>query len=445
MSKQHTQGRVAFATVVGTSIEWYDYFLYAAASGLIFNQLFFGPLGSTLSTMVAFATVGISFLFRPLGAFLAGHYGDKLGRRVVLIITLIAMGAATALIGFLPTYESIGIAAPLLLILLRIIQGISAGGEWGGAVLLAVEHAEVKHRGLRGSFPQIGVSIGLILSSGVLALMTAIAPGDAFLEWGWRVPFFLSILLVAVGYWIRRGVEESPVFHEIAERKEQVANPLGKLFKSHWLLVILASLVFVGNNAAGYMTTGGYIQNYATDPAGPVGLERGPVLWAVSASAVSWLIFTIVAGAVSDKIGRKNTYLLGWMLLLIGIFSLFPLVNTGSIWMLFLGLVILTVGLGFTYGQQPSMYAEIFPSSVRFSGVSVSYAIGSILGGAFAPTIAKALVSATGTTTSVAIYLALVTLVSLAATLALRDRSGIPLGPAHEEEQSVSPIIGVRS
>ncbi|MDN6603762.1 MFS transporter [Brevibacterium sp.] len=445
VTKTHTQGRVAFATVVGTSIEWYDYFLYAAASGLIFNELFFGPLGSTLSTMVAFATVGISFLFRPLGAFLAGHYGDKLGRRVVLIITLIAMGAATALIGFLPTYDSIGIAAPILLIVLRIIQGISAGGEWGGAVLLAVEHAEVKHRGLRGSFPQIGVSIGLILSSGVLALMTAIAPGEAFLEWGWRVPFFLSILLVAVGYWIRRGVEESPVFHEIAERKEQVSNPLGRLFKSHWLLVILASLVFVGNNAAGYMTTGGYIQNYATDPAGPVGLDRGPVLWAVSASAVSWLIFTIVAGSVSDKIGRKNTYLLGWGLLLIGIFSLFPLVNTGSIWMLFLGLVILTVGLGFTYGQQPAMYAEIFPASVRFSGVSVSYAIGSIIGGAFAPTIAKALVSATGTTTSVAIYLGGMTVIALVATLALRDRSGIPPGPAHEDEQSVSPIIGIRS
>lgn len=445
MSKKHTQGRVAFATVVGTSIEWYDYFLYAAASGLIFNELFFGGLGSTLSTMVSFATVGISFLFRPLGAFLAGHYGDKLGRRVVLIITLIAMGAATALIGFLPTYDSIGLAAPILLIVLRVIQGISAGGEWGGAVLLAVEHAEVKHRGLRGSFPQIGVSIGLILSSGVLALMTVIAPGEAFLEWGWRVPFFLSILLVAVGYWIRRGVEESPVFHEIAERKEQVTNPLGKLFKSHWLLVILASLVFVGNNAAGYMTTGGYIQNYATDPAGPIGLERGPVLWAVSASAVSWLIFTIIAGSVSDKIGRKNTYLLGWVLLLIGIFSLFPLVNTGSIWMLCLGLVILTVGLGFTYGQQPAMYAEIFPSSVRFSGVSVSYAIGSILGGAFAPTIAKALVSATGTTTSVAIYLGGMTVIALVATLLLRDRSGIPLGPAHEEEQSVSPIIGIRS
>lgn len=445
MSKKHTQGRVAFATVVGTSIEWYDYFLYAAASGLIFNQLFFGPLGSTLSTMVAFATVGISFLFRPLGAFLAGHYGDKLGRRAVLMITLIAMGAATALIGFLPTYDSIGIAAPILLIVLRIVQGISAGGEWGGAVLLAVEHAEVKQRGLRGSFPQIGVSIGLILSSGVLALMTVIAPGDAFLEWGWRVPFFLSILLVAVGYWIRRGVEESPVFHEIAERKEQVTNPLGKLFKNHWLLVVLASLVFVGNNAAGYMTTGGYIQNYATDPTGSVGLERGSVLWAVSASAVSWLIFTIVAGSVSDKIGRKNTYLLGWMLLLIGIFSLFPLVNTGSIWMLLLGLVILTVGLGYTYGQQPAMYAEIFPSSVRFSGVSVSYAIGSILGGAFAPTIAKALVSATGTTTSVAIYLAIMTAIALIATLLLRDRSGIPLGPDHEAEQSVSPIIGVRS
>jgi MFS family permease len=345
-AQKHTQTRVAFATIVGTSIEWYDYFLYAAASGLIFNELFFGPLGSTLSTMVAFATVGISFLFRPLGAFLAGHFGDKLGRRVVLIITLIAMGAATALIGFLPTFESAGVLAPILLIALRIVQGISAGGEWGGAVLLAVEHADEKSRGLRGSFPQIGVSIGLLLSSGVLALMTSIAPGDAFLEWGWRVPFFLSIVLVFVGYWIRRGVEESPVFHEIAERKEQVTNPLGKLIKSHWLLVILASLVFMGNNAAGYMTTGGYIQNYATDPAGPIGLERGPVLWAVAASAVSWLVFTIIAGAVSDKIGRRNTYILGWALLLVGIFSLFPLVNTGSVGMLLLGLVILTVGLG---------------------------------------------------------------------------------------------------
>lgn len=394
---------------------------------------------------MAFATVGISFLFRPLGAFLADHLGDKLGRRVVLIITLIAMGAATALIGFLPTYESAGILAPILLIALRIVQGTSAGGEWGGAVLLAVEHADKRSRGLHGSFPQIGVSIGLLLSSGVLALMTSIAPGDAFLEWGWRVPFFLSIALVFVGYWIRRGVEESPVFHEIAERKEQVSNPLGKLIKGHWLLVVLASVIFMANNAAGYMTTGGYIQNYATDPAGPIGLERGPVLWAVAASAVSWLVFTIIAGAVSDKIGRRNTYILGWVLLLIGIFSLFPLVNTGSAGMLLLGLVVLTVGLGFTYGQQPAMYAELFPSSVRFSGVSVSYAIGSTLGGAFAPTIAKALVSSTGTTTSVAVYLGIVAVLSLTATLLLRDRTGIPLGPDHEDEQSVSAIIGVGS
>ena len=275
--------------------------------------------------------------------------------------------------------------------------------------------------------------------------MASIAPGDAFLEWGLRVPFFLSIALVFVGYWIRRGVEESPIFHEIAERKEQVSNPLGKLIKGHWLLVVLASVIFMANNAAGYMTTGGYIQNCATDPAGPIGLERGRVLWAVAASAVSWLVFTIIAGAVSDKIGRRNTYILGWALLLIGIFSLFPLVNTGSAGMLLLGLVVLTVGLGFTYGQQPAMYAELFPSSVRFSGVSVSYAIGSILGGDFAPTIAKALVSSTGTTTSVAVYLGIVAVLSLTATLLLRDRTGIPLGPDHEDEQSVSPIIGVGS
>ena len=434
--------RVVFATVVGTTVEWYDFFIYATAVGLVFGQLFFAPLGAN-SAIVAFATVGVSFLFRPLGAFLAGHFGDKYGRKVVLMWTLILMGAATALIGVLPTYEAIGVAAPILLVLLRIIQGISAGGEWGGAVLMAVEHAPRTRRGAFGASPQIGVPLGLLLASGVMALMAMIAPGDAFLVWGWRVPFLLSVVLILVGYYVRRRVEESPVFAELAERKEKAKMPIITLFRKHLLLVIIAALVFAGNNAVGYMTTGGYIQGYSTNPEGPLALERGPVLWAVAGSAITWLLSTLAAGFVSDRIGRRSTYIIGWILQLGGVFLLFPLVNTGNIWLLFAGLAILTIGLGFTYGPQAALYSELFPASIRFSGVSISYAIGAILGGAFAPMIATALVQATGSTMAVTWYLAGMTVVGLIATLLLRDRSGIPLGPDHEAEQSVSPIYGL--
>ncbi|MFI6166250.1 MFS transporter [Nocardia sp. NPDC051052] len=435
--------RVVFATVVGTTVEWYDFFVYAGAAGLVFGKLFFQPSGEGIATILSFLTVGISFLFRPLGAFLAGHFGDRYGRRVILMVTLIGMGAATTLIGLLPTYSAVGIAAPILLILLRVLQGISAGGEWGGAVLMAVEHAPPGKRGTFGAAPQLGVPLGLLAASGVLASMTLIAPGDAFLEWGWRVPFLLSIVLILIGYYIRRRVEESPVFQQIAERSEQATTPILELFRRHGLLVLVAALVFAGNNAVGYLTTGGYIQNYATDANGPVGLDRGPVLWAVAGSAVTWLLFTWIAGAVSDRIGRRTTYLIGWVLLLAALIPLFPLVNTGNPVLLWCGLALLTVGLGFTYGPQAALYAELFPASVRFSGVAVSYALGAILGGAFAPTIAATLVRASGTTASVVGYLGGVVLVSLVATLALRDRRGIPLGPDHEAAQAISPIRGM--
>lgn len=435
--------RVVFATVIGTTVEWYDFFIYSSATALVFGQLFFSPFGKGTEQILAFLTIGISFLFRPLGAFLAGHFGDRIGRRAVLMITLILMGASTALIGLLPTAQVIGFAAPVLLILLRVLQGVSAGGEWGGAVLMAVEHAPKKKRGLFGAAPQIGVPLGLLLASGVMAVMATIAQGDAFTQWGWRVPFLLSFVLILVGYYVRRRVEESPVFVEIAERREQTRMPIVQLFRKHALLVIVAALVFAGNNAVGYMTTGGYIQNYATDPEGPLRLDKSPVLWAVAGSAVTWLIFAAFAGWISDRIGRRTTYIAGWILQLIGVVALFPLVNQGGIWSLFAGLAILTVGLGLTYGPQAALYAELFPASIRFSGVSISYAIGAILGGAFAPSIAKGLVEATGTTTSVTWYLVGMTLLGLIATLLLRDRTGIPLGPDHEAEQSVSPIRGL--
>lgn len=440
--------RVAFATVIGTTVEWYDFFLYASAAGLVFSQLFFQPAGPQAALLLSFATVGVSFLFRPLGAFVAGHFGDRIGRKRMLVITLFLMGAATTLIGLLPTYDQIGVLAPALLVFLRILQGLSTGGEWGGAVLMAVEHAPTDRRGRFGAFPQIGVPIGLLLASGMLALMTGvISPGAAFLEWGWRVPFLLSFVLIIVGYVVRRKVDESPVFVALARNKERRRVPIVVLFRRHWLLVLLAALTFAGNNAAGYMTTGGYIQNYATTPladGGLVGMERTPVLLAVTGSAIVWLIATWFAGSLSDRIGRRNTYIIGWIAFLATVFALFPLVNTGNPWLLFLGLALFTIGNGFTYGPQAAYFAELFPASIRYTGVSVTYAIGAILGGAFAPTIATWLVQATGSATSVAFYIGGMIVVGFAATLLLRDRTGIPLGGEAEEQQGRGQIYGTR-
>ncbi|MFT3798295.1 MFS transporter [Microbacterium sp.] len=454
IATQSDRRRVVFATVVGTTVEWYDFFIYAQAAAIVFATLYFAPAGQGMAQILSFATVGISFLFRPLGAFLAGHFGDKFGRRVVLMWTLILMGLATTLVGVLPTYAAIGAAAPILLIFLRVVQGISAGGEWGGAVLMAVEHAPKKKRGLYGASPQIGVPLGLLLASGVMWVMAVIAPGPvagsdtpleetAFGQWGWRVPFLLSFVLILVGSYIRRKVEESPVFTEIAERKEESKLPIAQLFRRHTPLVLLAALVFAGNNAVGYMTTGGFITGFASNPDGPIGLPRDQVLLAVTASGAVWLASTWTAGWICDKIGRRTTYIIGWILQFIGVLTLFPLVNTAEVGMLFAGVAILAVGLGFTYGPQSAFYTELFPASIRFSGVSISYAIGAILGGAFAPTIAQALVAATGGTGAVTVYLSIMTVIGLAATLMLRDRSGIPLGPDHEAEQSVSPIYGL--
>lgn len=307
-----------------------------------------------------------------------------------------------------------------------------------------MEHAPTHRRGIFGASPQIGVPLGLLLSSAVMALMTWIAPGDAFQQWGWRIPFLLSVVLIVIGYYIRRNVEESPVFEELAERREASSAPIAQLFRRHAGVVILAALVLAANQSVGYMTTGGYIQRYATDPNGPVGLQTGDVLWVVTASAASWLLFTLVGGFLSDRLGRRRTMIIGWVLLFAGVLGLFPLVNIGTSWSLFAGLTLLTVGLGLTYGPLSAHYTEIFPASVRFSGVSIAYAVGAILGGAFAPTIAQALVQSTGTTSSVTVYLAGMVVISLTATLLLRDRTGVPLG-AEAEPALGSPLMMGRS
>ena len=436
----HTsQRRIAFATIIGTTIEWYDFFIYATSAGLVFAQLFFQPAGKEIGLLLSFATVGISFLFRPLGAFLAGHFGDVIGRRAILVATLVLMGAATTLIGFLPTYAQIGIAAPILLLLLRILQGLSAGGEWGGAVLMAVEHAPANRRGRAGSWPQLGVPLGFLLASGMTALMTGvISPGAAYLEWGWRVPFLVSVILIVVGFIIRRSVDESPVFAELAKRGKQKKVPIVTLFKEHWYLVILAALVFVGNGTLGYMTTGGFLNNYAINEQN---LDTTSVLIAATVAAAVWFFSTLIAGYLADAIGRRNTFLIGFALQAVVAFPIFWLVSNGGLVGLYTALVLISTGLGLTYGPLAAWYAEIFPASIRFSGVSITYAIGAVFGGAFAPLIAQMLLDATGSTAAVSAYLLTATLLGAGATLCLRDRSGIPLGPDNEAEQATGATM----
>lgn len=441
--EQSTTRKIALATIVGTTIEWYDYFIYAAVAGLVFNQLFFKPAGPAFATLLVFASIGISFIFRPFGAVIAGYFGDKLGRKAVLAMTLLLMGGTTTIIGLLPTYDSIGIAAPIILICLRILQGISAGGEWGGAVLMAVEHAPTKKRGLFSSFPQLGVPLGLLLASLVLVIMTGfVSPGDAFLEWGWRVPFLLSIVLFGLGYWIRRSVEESPVFEQLKERKGTAKKPIRELFAEYKKVIFTAALLIAGTTALGYMTAGGFIQSFTTNPKG-LALDRPTILTLVSISAVIWTFFTWFSAVMSDKFGRKPIYILGSIIQILTAMCLFPLVSTGDYTYIMLGLAMLSMGIGMTYGVQAVYYSELFPASIRFSGISITYAIGSIIGGAFAPLIAAALITKTDGIFLVSTYLTVMAVIAFLAICVLKDRTGISLEPTDEAEkaQKQSPFV----
>ncbi|MDN6706011.1 MFS transporter [Corynebacterium glyciniphilum] len=403
------QKRVLASTLVGTTIEWYDFFIYAQAAAFVFAPLFFAPLGdSPLAQVISWATVGISFLFRPLGAVVAGHLGDRYGRKMVLVVTLFGMGVATALIGLLPTYETIGVAAPLLLILLRILQGLSAGGEWGGAALMAVEHAPRDKRGMFGSYPQIGVPLGLILASSFMFLLTNGMSDETFQSWGWRIPFISSVVLIAVGYLIRRAVDESPVFLEMQKRRKEASAPLGSLFRNHWRRVLLAALIFAGNNAAGYMIIA-FFSSYSSNE---LGMAKSQTLIATLIGGVSWLVLTIWSGRISDKIGRRETFIIGYLLIAAWAVPMWFFVDKGELLWLVLVIVVLTIGLAPSYAPQSALYAEMFPAEVRYSGTSIGYALGSILGGAFAPMIAQLLLDSTGKSWTIGLYLAAIAIIS---------------------------------
>lgn len=432
---------VALAAMAGTTIEWYDFFIYALCTGLVFNSLFFDGLGEN-SLIISFATIGISFFFRPVGAALAGHLGDRIGRRAMLIATLLLMGVATTLIGLVPSSSSIGTSAPVVLVLLRILQGLSAGGEWGGAALISVEHAPAAQRGRFGAYPQLGAPLGLLLANGALAAVTALTTDDQFLAWGWRIPFLASVVLVAAGFVIRRKVEESPVYRELKESGSRSRAPLAVLFKDHWPLVVAGALLFAANNAVGYMTTGGYVQSYSVNH---LGMDPTTILIGVMVAAVGWLVSTMVGGRLSDRFGRLRVYRIGFLIQLAWMFPFFALLNTANIGLVVVALVLYSFGLGLTYGPQAALFAELYPTAVRYSGAALSYAIGAVLGGAFAPMIAEALQSSTGTVYSVGVYLAGVTAVGLAVTFVLKELLGVPLGDAGADEKDEQAALTTSS
>ncbi|MTD58946.1 MFS transporter [Amycolatopsis pithecellobii] len=435
--------RVVLATGVGTTIEWYDFFIYAQASALVFGPVFFKSLGAQAGLLVSLATVGISFLFRPVGALIAGHFGDKVGRRRMLVITLFLMGGATALIGALPTPDTIGVAAPILLLVLRIAQGLSAGGEWGGAALMAVESAPANRRGRFGSAPQQGAPVGLLLATGYFALMTAVTPNDAaFLSWGWRVPFLSSAVLVFVGYFIRRRVEESPTFVEMTRGGQVRKAPLGELFRTRPLLVLVAALAYCANSAGTYVVTGGFLQSYMTSPAHPGHLSKTTVLLMVTLSGLLWLVALHFAALLSDRIGRRTTFVIGWITTIVMTFPLLLAMKSGNAALLFVAMTLYMGALMITSGPLAAYMVELFPAGIRYSGIAVAYALGSILGGAFAPLIATALYDSTGSVYSVGWYVVGIVAVSLCCTLLLRDRSRVDLGPNSKAYDGSSFYLG---
>ena len=421
MKTETVSKRVLWASLIGSSIEWFDYFLYGTVAALVFNQLFFPAEDPAVGTMLAFASFALSFFIRPFGGIIFSHIGDRIGRKKTLVLTLGLMGGATVLMGLLPTYQAIGIAAPILMVLLRLAQGLGIGGEWGGAMLLAVEYAPKERRGFFGSVPQMGVTIGMLLATLALTVMSML-PDDVFLSWGWRVPFVLSAVLVFVGLWIRKGIDETPSFKKNQAAGNVVAVPLLETLKHHKREVLIAvGAKFVETAPFYIMST--FIVYYATKE---LGFSRTQALNAVTVATVVTTLLIPLMGALSDRIGRKTVYIAGVLMMMAYAFPYFWLLQTRSFSMLILATVI---GLGVIWAPTTAvlgtMFSEIFKSNVRYTGITLGYQIGAALAGGTAPLVATFLLAKFDHSyVPIALYIIFTGLVSLVAIAAVSERSG---------------------
>ncbi|MFB0835946.1 MFS transporter [Arthrobacter halodurans] len=426
--------RIVSASMAGTVVEWYDFFLFASAAALVFGTQFFPKTGNPLDGVIAaFLTYAVGFIARPLGGIVFGHLGDKLGRKYTLQLTIILIGVATVLMGCLPTFGQIGYWAPALLVLLRFVQGLALGGEWGGAVLLVAEHSPNESRGFWSSWPQAAVPIGNLLATVVLLVMSTILSDEAFLSWGWRVAFWLSAVVVVVGYFIRTRISEAPIFEEakreVAETKA-VSYGLGEVVRRYPKGILTAMGLRVAENILYYI-----VVSFSIVYLGSLGVETASILGLLAIAHVAHFIFVPLAGRLTDVVGRRPVYLTGAVLGATWGFFAFPMFGTKDNVLIVLAIVI---GLGFhalMYAGQPAIMAEMFPTRMRYSGVSLGYQVTSIVAGSLAPIIATAILRETGSYLGVNLYLLGASLITIVAALAMRETKGISLHDIDEEDR----------
>ncbi len=410
--------KVALTAAAGAAIEWYDFFIYGTAAALVFPTLFFpADLPPLVAQIAAFSTFAVGFVARPVGGVLFGHFGDLFGRRRALALALVLMGLSTAIIGLLPSYAQAGTLAPILLVILRFAQGLAVGGQWGGAALLAIESAPPGRRGLYGSFVQIGVPLGVVLANSAFLVIAMVMPPEDFQAWGWRVPFLLSLALVAIGLYVQFRLEESVEF-EAAEAVPQARrrSPIIAVVLGHPRQILLAGGAFIANNTCFYVTIT-YAVAYGTTT---LGISKNVMLSSVMIASLAMIPVLILCGLLSDHVGRLRPFMLGAVLAGLWAFAFFPLIETGSAWAILLSITVQLGFLSLMYGPQAALFAELFPVEVRYSGASLGYQLGAVLGGGLAPIIATALQARFESSSAIAVYLFAMCAVSLLSTIALR-------------------------
>ncbi|MGO4154786.1 MFS transporter [Cupriavidus sp. YAF13] len=416
-------GRLAAASTIGTTLEWYDFTVYNLMAALVFNAVFFPSFDPLTGTILAFSTYAVGYVSRPLGGVLFGHLGDKLGRRFVLVATLILMGVATGLMGLLPTYMSWGIWSPILLVALRFLQGAAIGGEWAGAVLLSMEHGAQHQRGRNASFTQVGPSCGTLLGTGFIAVVSLWLSPEDFQAWGWRIPFLSSVLLVLFGLWLRKGVEETPLFKEMEARKSTAKTPIKEVFVDHWRRLLVAGGVRIGSDVL-YALVVVFTLTYVTSV---LHLSRPLALTATMIGAACNAIAVPLFGSLSDKLGRRPVYIAGALLAVVWAFVFFRLMDSAQPLQICAAVVVGLIIHAMMYGPQAAFVTEQFPTRVRYAGSSLAYTLAGIVGGGFAPLIIASLYKSYGSTLAISLYVSAAVALTLAALLVARETAKKPL------------------